>query len=268
MRVEKSGNILSIVTCHPTSSELPILRSSVNGNLGGEGIEITVTVGASSIARAYNQGAEKSRGDILLFTHSDVEICSSRKLLEEAMAISANPAIGFLGIAGGRVLREDAIWWSQRDQLSGLCLHREGPRYWPTAFGMYGQVVVLDGVFLMCSRSTFDALSGFDESIPGWDFYDIDVTLRSYLLGKANVTFPILCLHHSLGNISNKPGWHMNRKMFLEKWGSKLPVVLDNRVISFPDKVEGEVQVGEAPANIPEKGTGAAEQRGGQPESV
>jgi len=264
----RDSGILSIITCHPSSAELPILRASVNGNLGGERIEISVTVGASSIARAYNQGAKKSTGGVLLFTHSDVEICSSRKLIEEAMAIVSNPAIGFLGIAGGRVLREDAIWWSQRDQLSGLCLHREGPRYWPTAFGMYGQVVVLDGVFLMCSRDTYEAIAGFDESIQGWDFYDIDATLRAYLLGKANVTFPILCLHHSLGNISNKPGWHMNRKTFLQKWGPKLPVVLDNRVIRFPDQTEGEVKVSGPPEDIAEKGTGPAEQGGGEPKSV
>lgn len=225
---------LSVITCHPTSPELPGLQNSFVAHVGPDGSELICTVAASSIAKAYNQGAARAKGKVLLFTHSDVEILCSRRGMEEAMATAAADNCGVIGIAGARVLREDAVWWSAKDQLSGACMHTDKGQYWMTAFGPYGQVVVLDGVLLMMSRAVFDKVGGFDESIPGWDYYDVDFTLRSYQAGFINITFPLQILHRSIGDTSKKPGWHMNRGIFLERWKAKLPVVLEGRTLGAP----------------------------------
>lgn len=222
---------LSIITCHPDNPSVPGLQNSFLGNVGKGGSEMICSVGASSIAAAYNKGADAAKGQIFLFTHSDVELMCSRRSLEEAMATCAADNAGVLGIAGSRVLREDGIWWSQRDQLSGACLHTEKKCFWMTAFGNFGQVVVLDGVLLMMRREVYDKLGGFDESIPGWDYYDVDFTLRAYLAGFINLTFPLQVMHKSIGDTSNKPGWHANRAAFAEKWKDKLPVSLEGRTL-------------------------------------
>lgn len=225
---------LSLITCHPTEKEVPNLAASYLVHVGAGGTEIINSVGHESIAKAYNSGAAKASGQIYLFTHSDVEVMTSRRSMEEAMATAAAENAGILGIAGARVLRESAVWWEQRDQLSGACVHTDKGQYWMTAFGPYGQVCVLDGVFLMMSRRVYERLAGFDESIPGWDFYDVDISLRAYRAGLINMTFPLMILHKSIGDTSKKPGWHANREAFAAKWKTELPVVCEGRTLAPP----------------------------------
>lgn len=240
---------LSVITCHPTERETPQLAGSGLAHIGPGGWEIVNSMGYSSIAKAYNAGASRASGEIFIFTHSDVEFLTSRRTVEEAMATAAAENAGVIGIAGARVLRESGIWWEQRDQLSGACVHTDKGQYWMTAFGPYGQVCVLDGVFLMMSRRTFERLGGFDEEIPGWDFYDIDITLRAYRAGLINMTFPLHILHKSVGDTSKKPGWHSNRATFAEKWKSELPLVCEQRVLAQVQPGPGVSAAPQAPSS-------------------
>lgn len=188
--------------------------------------EIIVTVEGNSIAEKYNAGARCALGHFLLFTHSDVELLTSRSVLAAALRTANDPKIGVVGIAGTRVLNQNSIWWSIGDQLSGACMHTDGQTHWVTAFGKYGRAVVLDGVLLLMRREVFDRVGGFDETFPGFDFYDVDITLRVHLLGLMNATYPLFVLHHSIGDTRNKPQWEINRRMFAAKWKSVLPVYL------------------------------------------
>lgn len=247
---------LSIITCHPSSAEIPTLRSSVINNMGMGDLEIVVSVGAESIAAAYNAGARVARGRVLIFTHSDVEIMTSRSMMGQLIENCLLKASGVAGIAGCRVLKESCIWWGQRDQLSGACMHiaLDEKRLWMTAFGPYSQAVCLDGVLLACHRDIWEEVGGFDETIPGWDFYDVDFTLRVYLKGYVNSTFPLHVLHHSQGDTSNKPGWHSNRLLMMERYKKYLPVALENRIVT-PER--------KGTPNPP--GSGASEQGGQAP---
>ena len=215
---------LSIISCHPSSEDAPLLRGSIAANSGLQGAEIIVTVAGDSIAKKYNAGAARAKGDVLIFTHSDVELLSSRAMIGSAISVLARPSIGILGIAGARVLNNNAIWWAMNDQLSGACLHTDDKGHWMTAFGRYGRVVVLDGVLLMMTRRTFELVGPFDEAFPGFDYYDIDLTLRAHLAGFLNVTYPLHVLHHSVGEVKNKQGWHDARQQFIQKWREVLPV--------------------------------------------
>ena len=218
--------VLSIITCHPSSEEVPTLRHSVESNMGLGDTEIVVSVASSSIATAYNDGARRSLGRFLLFTHSDVELLTSRAVLAAALRTANDPKIGVVGIAGAKVLTQTAVWWSLGDQLSGACMHEDQQAQWMTAFGRYGRVVVLDGVLMLMRREVFEKVGGFDETFPFFDYYDVDLTLRVHLAGLMNTTYPLHVLHHSIGDTRNKTGWHQNRTQFIEKWKSVLPVSL------------------------------------------
>ena len=223
-----SNTRLSVITAHPSSEEVSILRRSLFMNAGKEEMEIVVTVGAESIAKAYNAGAAKAQGETFLFTHSDVEILTSRAMLGGAIHDLQRKESGVLGIAGTRVLQDTAVWWdsSIKRELSGACMHTDKNTTWMTTFGHYGRVVVLDGVFLMMRREVFEKVGPFDEDFPGWDYYDIDFTLRVHLAGFINSTYPLHILHHSLGNRINNEGWKKNRAQFQKKWTEILPVAL------------------------------------------
>jgi GT2 family glycosyltransferase len=174
--------ILSIITCTEDSRGASLLRNSLQGNPGLDDLEFIVSRKGESIAQKYNAGAAWSRGKFLLFTHADVEVLCSRNMLKRALREISKPEMGVLGVAGSKNLNEDATWWQPSGgHLSGACMHTDSKSVWMTAYGNYGRVVVLDGVFLLVSRQVYANVGGFDEDIPGYDFYDIDFTLRTHL---------------------------------------------------------------------------------------
>src|SRR5207245_6570518 len=93
---------------------------------------------------------------------------------------------------------------------------------WPGGEAIFGSVVVLDGVFFMCRRRTFEQLGGFDDQMfRGYHFYDIDITLRAHLAGLRNYAAPISLYHHSLGIYDEI--WEGTRQVFVRKHSGRLP---------------------------------------------
>ena len=223
---------LSIITCHPDSPDVPVLRNSLEKTIGWHDTELIPVVGKEGICKAYNQGAKAAQGKHFLFVHSDVEFMSPRILVASAIKVLDRSETGVVGVAGTRLLNHDCVWWRESKMLSGACLHTDKDKTWCTSFGPYGRVVVLDGVLLMVSRATFEKLGGFPEWVPGYDFYDIEFTLRSHMAGFINQTFPFHVLHRSMGErcLPKSPDdvtpWEENRRAFIERWKSKLPVSL------------------------------------------
>jgi hypothetical protein len=94
---------------------------------------------------------------------------------------------------------------------------------WPHQYAIqFGQVLVLDGVLLMCSRRTFGQVGGFDDkNYKGFHFYDIDITFGASLANLVNLAAPIPILHGSIGGTD--ANWETNRAIFLKKYGHLLP---------------------------------------------
>ena len=66
----------------------------------------------------------------------------------------------------------------------------------------------------------------FDESIKGFDFYDIDFCLANFIdkKTKIGVTTNIRVAHNSVGKL--KPTWYENRDLINEKYKNYLPINL------------------------------------------
>jgi GT2 family glycosyltransferase len=218
---------ISVVTCSETGT-CPILEQSLDLSMTPPWFveEIVCERETESITKAFNRGAKRAKGDVLIFTHDDVESFTSHRLLWDAARLACRKTVGVIGAAGAYRLDGTGIWWNG-DGLSGACLHKDNKKVWMSAFGPYCRVVVLDGVFLMICRESFETLGGFDESLPGFDFYDVDLTLRAHLAGFKNYTFPFHLLHHSVGETQGRTGWHNNRDLFLKKFEGYLPVEVE-----------------------------------------
>lgn len=183
--------------------------------------------------RGYNQGAAQTKGEILAFVHDDVQFLGNPLSMAAPLAALNDPQVGFVGPAGTRLLSRDAAWWIDNTSpgspnCRGAVVQTNTTRYgihanvWPEGKGEFGQVVVLDGVLLMCHRRTFERLNGFDgQTYNGFDFYDIDITFRASMEQLINLAAPILLLHDSIGATSQ--GWEANRQIFLKKFGHLLP---------------------------------------------
>ncbi len=145
---------------------------------------------------ANNQGAEKARGDILIFISNDVVLQGDYVMpIEDKLA--ANPD----ALVGAQLFKYDTGW---------------------NAFG--GEIYpYLAGWCLACTAETWLDLSGFDERYVPCDYEDIDLSMTAVKKGieLLQVTVP---LQHAFGQSAQAlPGGrervtHRNRELFIKKW--------------------------------------------------
>lgn len=211
----------SLITCARNDKDSYELNLSIVSNTD-HSIEVCEMVGYASIGEGYNAGVKQAQGDVLVFTHTDVLLWSGPSLWYDMLDLAEEEKVGFVGVAGTKLLKEDAVWWDCPQKLSGVVFHENEGSQYGSAFGPFGRVVVLDGVFLACHRRTLERIGPWPEG--GWHFYDIEMTLRAHLAGLENYTVPLPLLHKSIGPLT--PEWDASRSKFYKKFKDKLPVGL------------------------------------------
>ena len=169
--------------------------------------------------------------DIIVLAHDDLEIMSHHGILHKYLEICKKPSTGFIGLAGCTHLGYDGIWWNARSigASRGFVFQgKDSATMTPNYFGQHGQVVALDGCFLACSYRTLKKV-GLDQPEylkSGWDFYDVDLTLRAHLMGLNNYTVPIICRHESDGQMRKE--WYDARQAFLKHHNQNVPCKLNH----------------------------------------
>jgi GT2 family glycosyltransferase len=186
---------------------------------------------ALDLFQGYNIGAKAAGGDYLCFLHDDVQLRCNHRAFEKPIELMNKPFTGIVGVAGASALPNDAKWWgASQEDCRGLVYHpspetnfRTHGNGWPWQCAQFGRAVVCDGVFLMCSRKTFEKLNGFDHlTFQGFHLYDIDISTRSHLAGLQNYICPLPLFHASPGRPNEE--WERNRKIFVMKYGKHLPL--------------------------------------------
>lgn len=174
--------------------------------------KITVVDGTQhDLFTGYNAGTAATSADLMVLVHDDVQFTGNALTFSRSFQLLQDPSTGFIGIVGARFLMNTGVWWSQTTTRQQVMPHCRGmvinPRQnefgmhcmvWPGETAEYGQVMVLDGVLLMCHRRTFEKLNGFDsQTFQGFHFYDLDTTFRAHLLGLKNYAAPFrYCMVH------------------------------------------------------------------------
>lgn len=231
--------MISFITLSRQPDQVRNLQGSIRLALGtAAGWELIVIDGSQhDLFSGYNWGASQAAGDILAFVHDDVLILGNSLTFQKPLELLQDPATGFVGIAGSRVVGEDACWWNPHfSECRGMAAHPSDNPFglywyiWPwvnnqdlnTVAVQFGQVAVLDGLFLMCQHRVFEQLGGFDQqTYKGFHFYDLDITFRAALSGLKNYAAPIPIFHASEGFPGKE--WDENRKLFVNKFRHVLP---------------------------------------------
>lgn len=143
-----------------------------------------------------NAGAAAASGDHLVFLNNDTEVLS-RRWIERMLALAADPAIGIVGATllypdrtvqhAGMLPRSDGMW---------VHPHRGAP-----AEALPPDVQSVPAVTAAClliRRDLFDAVGGFDESLP-LTLNDVDLCRRVRDRGKLVVVTPNARLLHYEG---------------------------------------------------------------------
>jgi hypothetical protein len=125
--------------------------------------ELIVIEGAKSIAEGYNNGIDKAKNKIKCFIHHDL-IVTNPILLRMNLLAYCIEDIGIVGIVGSQT--EAAPWWEGQcvgsviDSRNGILYFSDGKQF----------CLHLDGLMLATCQDV-----RFDESIPGFHFYDQDI---------------------------------------------------------------------------------------------
>lgn len=173
------------------------------GNVAYEIIEIE-NPDVMGIATAYNHGASRAKYNYLIFLHEDVSF-SSKNWGKKVVEILKEQEAGILGLAGNEkkfslptgcetginLYRHVFVVHSTEEKLKKKAPKDAIP------------VRTLDGVFLAMTAERWKEFK-FNEDIPGFHFYDLDISLR--VSNKyQNYVIPTISLKHfSLGNFGDR----------------------------------------------------------------
>ncbi len=215
--------MISIIICSIDDAKYRAVSEMYSRVLGSTPFEMIRISDARSMSEGYNRGIAAGRGDILIFSHDDLEFVSPDFSARLQKHLSRFDLIGLAGAtrAGGN------IW------------HSAGPPYifgqvsYPQIDGritvmIYGapaplvaKIQIMDGLFLAMNRRVLEKVR-FDESFEGFHFYDLDFTFTAFKMGfKLAVANDIHALHASAGSFGG-PQWDRLAAKFQAKWAGHL----------------------------------------------
>ena len=194
-------------------------------------VEVKILVNQDSIFEAYSKGfnaCDPSGDDVVIFCHDDIELVCTKDEFYKAIGKTLEKKCGIIGPAGTTELGSDAVWWNhdnwKEGKHKGRVLHAKGNDIEKTYYGEFGEVAVLDGLFLAANHTVWRkvGLSKPDYFEGAWDFYDIHYTARATSLGLKNQAVMLDLVHHSIGDTTGRDSWHKNREAFIKN--TKLPL--------------------------------------------
>jgi GT2 family glycosyltransferase len=188
----------------------------------GESAQIIRITDAKGMCEGYNRGIAQSSGDVLIFSHDDVEILSpdyAQKLQRHLQSFD------IVGLAG--TTRLVAGYWiaAGPPYIFGQVGHtaKPGP-YHIQFFGGHGPVIenikVVDGLMFAVRRAVIEKIR-FDESFDSFHLYDLDFCTQAHAAGfRLAVARDIAVIHDSQGSFDQR--WRQYAAKFEKKWAARL----------------------------------------------
>lgn len=219
-RARGPAPLVSVVICSIDSAKFDRARESYARAFGDDPWEIVGVHDARSLAEGYTRGLSRAKGDLVVFSHDDIEVLTGG--LGEALA-SALAVADVVGLAGTTDLAGPAFAWGGKAAARGRIVEpakgREGlelvifnpvPR-------LAGGMQALDGVWIAATRRAAEA-TGFDAAtFDGFHLYDMDFTYRAHLAGlNVAITPDVVLRHDSTGSFDAK--WNEYAGRFLAKF--------------------------------------------------
>jgi hypothetical protein len=223
----------SVIVCSISPEKFTAVSENYRRLLSGVAYEIIGIHDARSLCEGYNRGVRQSRGDILVFSHDDIEIVSPDFAARLIHNLATSDLVGVAGTTKLSVGKWSSSGWPH---THGQVCHRNpdgtlkhtlcGP-----GFGSVGGIQALDGLLFAGWRKTFENVGFDEETFDGWHFYDLDFTFRAWLAGfRLCVSYELMVLHDSEG--SYDADWSLYEQRFLKKHAGRFTRPPDD--VRFP----------------------------------
>jgi GT2 family glycosyltransferase len=211
--------MISIIICSVDETKFRKVTEDYQAKLQGESFEIIGIHDAKSLCEGYNRGIDRSRGEILIFSHDDIEILSqdfAKKLTNYLFKYDV------IGVAGTSNLVHGNWTSAGSAYIHGQVAHLI-PGSTDYLIAIYGartrvaeNIHALDGLFFAVNRRVTEKVRFDERTFDDFHFYDLDFTFSAYLKGfKLAVCNDVIILHHSRGTFDKI--WEHYRDKFLEK---------------------------------------------------
>ena len=222
--------MISCIICSRKSDVSFDLRDNIATTIGCayELITIDNSQNDYSMFSAYNEGVRRANGDILCFMHEDVLYHTQNWGLNVEKRFCNDNSLGLIGVLGSHYLANCVCNVGDSGLLSSNYYTKDKEKYYyrDKYFDETGatEVVCVDGMWFCIRKSLFNNKIEFDETFPGFHYYDMDICLQIVKNNyKVEVVNDVLVEHFSQGDID--ACFIKNSFKFYEKWKEYLPLV-------------------------------------------
>ena len=212
--------MISVIVCSIDEAKFAAVNATYRRLLEGEEFEIIRIPDARSMCDGYNRGVAQSRGEVLIFSHDDIEIHAAN-FRERLLGHLARCDIA--GVAGTTLLCGPAWAWAGPPHVYGqLGMYVRAKNFFDAAiYAAPARHIVgiqaLDGVFLACHRRVVEQIRFDEQTFTGFHHYDLDFTYRAFAAGmKLAVCCDLDLIHFSFGDFGSD-AWKASAAAFMQK---------------------------------------------------
>ncbi len=238
--------LVSVIICSINPEKFTRVSNNFRERMSNHPHEIIGVHDAKSLCEGYNRGARMAKGDILVFSHDDIEIVTpdfAPRLLAHMRRFDGVGICGTTLLAGSTWVEAGQPW------VHGHIVHRKPgePGYLLMVNGCDTAVVeqaqAWDGLFFAVQRTVWEKI-GFDEqTFDGFHLYDVDFSFRAHLAGfNLALVMDLLLIHDSMGRYGTE--WRRYDRRFREKFAGRLASPPDNIPGDMHCKLQSLDQVG------------------------
>lgn len=220
----QTAPLFSVIVCSTDPARGRGIRAQYERVFSGQHFELIQIDDARSLCEGYNRGFARSHGELIVFSHDDIELWSG----DFASTLRASlQTFDLVGVAGTSRLAGMAWWAVGRPYIHGRIIHRteEGAQLDDYGPPPTDPVVALDGVFLAARRQVCEQVPFDEKTFDGFHFYDIDFTHRAHLAGFRLGICPVLLIHHSGGGTLDQ-SWRQYAERFAAKHRGRFRPIL------------------------------------------
>ena len=211
---------ISVVICSIDPKKFAAVTASYRHRFAGHALEIVGVHDAKSLAEGYNRAAARATGDVLVFSHDDIELVTTDFAARLVAHLERHDGVG---VAGASCITGPDWGHAGQRCIHGHILHLP-PQNRPGALLMASgfqhpvceRIRGLDGVFIAVRRDIW-ATHRFDaDRYDGFHLYDLDFTWRASGAGaRLAVPLDLTLLHRSTGRYD--AAWRRYAARFVEQ---------------------------------------------------
>jgi Glycosyltransferase like family len=222
--------MISVIICSIDPDKFTQIRQHFQQLFGAEPYELIGIHDARSLSEAYNHGIAQAKGDVLIFSHDDIEFLIPQSWLVRLKRHLSH--FDIVGIAGTNRLVNPKWFYAGHPYIFGQVVRPGNPQktefpyiltIYATPASIVGDIQAIDGLFLAVRRDVLTSVAFDEKTFDGFHCYDIDFTFCAYLAGfKLAVACDLPVIHKSGGKFDSD-AWRTSAEKLMQKHGYRLP---------------------------------------------